>query len=625
MRASLPNAKFIAFTGTPLLNDDKHTLAEFGGDGYIDEYRLHEAVADGATLPIKYQDAWVKLAADAQLDAAFDAQFTKEPEARQLALKKALLVKWRKAGDRMTQVAAHLAAHFVANVQAKGLKAMLVCDGRDMAVRYKDLLDDLMAQRALQGLPTFESRVVISLAGITGFRTGAAVEEEAAEYKLDIARVQSIEERVRDELKAGKAPVAMPSEQIGHFVGKRFPLPYGDERKGRDGQPHANNVGLIIVSDMLLTGWDAPIVGTMYLDKPLKEHTLLQAIARVNRTSAGKNAGYLVDYHGVVDHLDHALKVYGGEVHPAQVWQGVESELPRLQSTLERILKLLPQKHDPVRQREDYKEDAERFLDPAVRLDAVEDFLELVKQFNRSVDIILPDVRGVPFKAYFTLFAEIRLMLRDKLPDINYRERITRLESALLQRLLDEYVAASPARSLLGREVSILDAGDMARLKQLASPGSQALVMKNQLKHTIATGRDKDPAFFDKLAEELEKLLEEEQLGRVSQARFLGQLELFAQRVTDKDKTGFDKPAHSAVYHYMTALLGAETARVATAKLLEDKELSHTLAAGNWKQMPDLHPEIRDLLRKLLMPLAGWERAVAREHAGRILDILLKN
>ena len=625
MRASLPNAKFIAFTGTPLLNDDKHTLAEFGGDTYIDEYRLHEAVADGATLPIKYQDAWVKLAADAELDEAFNEQCAQAPEAHQQALKKALLARWRQAGDRMEQVAAHLVEHFIGHVQAKGLKAMLVCNGRDMAVRYKDLLDGLMAQRAAQGLPTFQSQVVISLAGITGTRTGATVEEEAAEYRLPVTKMQSIEERIRDELKAGKQPVALPAEQISHFVSKLFPLPYGDESKGQDGQPHANNVGLIIVSDMLLTGWDAPVVSTMYLDKPLKEHTLLQAIARVNRTLPGKNAGYIVDYHGVVEHLDQALKLYGGEVQPAQVWQGVETELPKLQSTLERLLKLLPKQHDPVNEREAYKDDAERFLDPAGRLDAVEDFLALAKQFNRSIDIILPDVRGLPFKPYFTLFAEIRLMLRDKLPDATYRERITQLESALLQRLLDEYIAASPAKSLLGREVSILDASDMARLKQLASPGSQALVMKNQLKHTIVTGRDKDPAFFDKLAEELEKLLEEEKAGRISQAQFLEQLELFGKRVADKDKTGFETPAHSAVYRYLAALLGEDTARAATTKLFEDPSLSQTLAASNWKQMLDLHPEMRDLLRKLLMPLAGWERTVAREHAARILDILLKN
>lgn len=629
MRASLPNAKFIAFTGTPLLNDDKHTLAEFGGDAYIDEYRLHEAVADGATLPIKYQDAWVHLAADAKLDEAFNAQFAKETEARQLALKKALLAKWRQAGDRMEQVSQHLVEHFITSVQAKGHKAMLVCNGRDMAVRYKDLIDDLMQQRAAQGLPTFESKVVISLASMTASRTGATVEEEATEYKVDMAKVKTIEERVREEVKAGKEPVAMLADQIPNFVSKLFPLPYEknvqDPRPRGDGQPLFNNVGLIIVSDMLLTGWDAPIVSTMYLDKPLQEHTLLQAIARVNRTLPGKNAGYIVDYQGVVEELDEALKIYGGDVKPAQVWQGVETELPKLQSTLKRILDLLPKKHDPEKDRELYKEDAERFLDPDERLDAVEDFLDLVKQFNRSLDVILPDVRCVPFKPYFTLFGEIRLTLRDELPGNTHRDRITRLESALLQQMLDDYVAASPAKSLLGHEVSILDASDMARLKRMASPGSQALVMKNQLKHTIVTGRDKDPAFFDKLAAELEKLLEEEKAGRISQAQFLEQLELFGQRVRDKDRTDFEHPAQAAVYRYLEAILGQETARVATTKLFDDAQLKHALASANWKQMPDLHPVLQDVLRDLLMPLAGWARAAAREHAKKIFDILLKN
>ncbi|AZD60354.1 Type I restriction-modification system, restriction subunit R [Pseudomonas chlororaphis subsp. aurantiaca] len=625
MRASLPNAKFIAFTGTPLLQEDKHTLDEFGGGEYIDEYRLHEAVADGATLPIKYQDAWVALSANAELDTAFKDQFAKQPEIRQHELKRELLRRWRQADGRMEQVAEHLVEHFLSNVRVKGLKGMLVCDGRNMAVRYKDLLDSIMAERANKGLPTFDSKVVISLASITSSRTGASIMEEAAEYKVGLEKIQSIEERVRAEVKAGNSTVAMPLEQIGNFVSKLFPLPYGEESNGLDGKPQANNVGLIIVSDMLLTGWDAPIVGTMYLDKPLKEHTLLQAIARVNRTLLGKNAGYIVDYYGVVKHLDHALKIYGGEVKPSQVWEGVETELPKLQATLDRILKLLPKKHDPVAQREDYKDDAERFLDPATKLDMIEEFLDLVKQFNRSVDIILPDVRGLPFKPYFTLLGEIRLMLRDKLPGRSYKDRITKLESALLQKLLDEYIAASPAKSLLGHEVSILDARDMARLKQLASPGSRALVMKNQLKHTIATGKDKDPAFFDKLAEELEKLLEEEKAGRITQVKFLEQLELFSQRIQHKDNMGFDKPAHSAVYHYLASLLAEHTARVATTKLFEDEELKRTVTTDNWKKMPDLHPDIKDHLRGLLMPLAGWERSVARDHAKRILDILLKN
>src|SRR5690606_10963115 len=191
MRASLPNAKFIAFTGTPLLQEDKHTLGEFGGGEYIDEYRLHEAVADGATLPIKYQDAWVALSANAELDTAFKEQFADQSEVRQHELKRELLRRWRQAGDRMEQVAEHLVEHFLSSVKAKGLKAMLVCDGRDMAVRYKDLLDAIMVERANKGLPTFDSKVVISLASITSSRTGASAMEEAAAYEIETDKILS--------------------------------------------------------------------------------------------------------------------------------------------------------------------------------------------------------------------------------------------------------------------------------------------------------------------------------------------------------------------------------------------------------------------------------------------------
>ncbi|MEF9505378.1 hypothetical protein OWS73_27440 [Burkholderia sp. 1B3(2022)] len=149
--------------------------------------------------------------------------------------------------------------------------------------------------------------------------------------------------------------------------------------------------------------------------------------------------------------------------------------------------------------------------------------------------------------------------------------------------------------------------------------------MKNQLKHTIETGRDKDPVFFDKLAEELEKLLEEEKAGRITQAKFLEQLDLFGQRIKEKDNTGFSSPAHSAAFHYLESHLSSDVARGVTTKLFEDEALSHTMATGNWKAMPDLHPDIKKRISSLLVPLAGWQRTVARDHAGNLLTILLKN
>ena len=197
MRASLPRAKFVAFTGTPLFKEDKSTLNAFmggcmgksGSGDYIDTYRLDEAVADGATLPIKYQEGMTELTVDPELDTAFDDQFGQEDETRQKVptaklkqLKQALLKKRRSAKDRIDENALHLTEHFLSSVKAKGFKGLLVCDGRDMAVRYKDTLDALMEERAAAGQATFESRVVISLGGITDNKTG--VNEAQAAYEM---------------------------------------------------------------------------------------------------------------------------------------------------------------------------------------------------------------------------------------------------------------------------------------------------------------------------------------------------------------------------------------------------------------------------------------------------------
>ena len=334
MRASLPNAKFVAFTGTPLSEDDKNTLEAFtGGKGsgdYIDTYRLDEAVADGATLPIKYQEGMTDLTVDPELDTAFGDLFGQEDEARQKQLKQALLKKRRSAQDRIDENAQHLVEHFLSSVKAKGFKGLLVCDGREMAVRYKDTLDAIMAERAEAGQETFESRVVISLGGITESRTGVNETQAAYEVHGIQHKLQSIEERVKEEVKEGKQPVAVPTDEIPTLVNELFKKPYGDESLNDDNTTKVNNIGLLIVSDMLLTGWDAPIVSTLYLDKPLKEHTLLQAIARVNRTRKGKNAGYIVDYYGVVEYLDQALSIFSGDVKSEQIWTDINSELPKL-------------------------------------------------------------------------------------------------------------------------------------------------------------------------------------------------------------------------------------------------------------------------------------------------------
>ncbi|WP_219906148.1 type I restriction enzyme subunit R domain-containing protein [Shewanella algae] len=539
-----------------------------------------------------------------------------------------LLKKRRGAIGRIEENARHLVEHFLSSVKPRGLKAMLVCDGRDMAVRYKDVLNQIMQERQNKGLPTFESRVVISLGSMTDKRTG--ISEQQAHYASgSTSKLETIEERIKRELKQGQTPIAVPSEKIPSLVNDEFKLPYGDESANTKEEIKFNNIGLIIVSDMLLTGWDAPIVSTLYLDKPLKEHTLLQAIARVNRTRKGKKAGYIVDYFGVVEYLDEALKVYGGDVQPDQVWTDVEAELPRLQSALTKVLDILPKKHNPVKQPEPYKEDADLYLDPDTRLDIVEDFLVALAGFNSRLDIVLPDERASKYQPYFKVLNEIKLQLRNKMPESTDTVRITASESELLKNMLDEHIEASEVKSLLGREVSILDAADMDLLRKQKSAGSAALVMKNKLKHTIKTGKGKDPAFFGDLEEELEKLIQDEREGRIEQALFLEQLELFAQRVRDKDakpsEMGLGTATERAVFNYLEKQVEEAEALAWTKGIFSHPDIAEVMLSPIWKKQTDIHNEIKKTIRTILRGLGGWDMTVARQHSAEIFSIMLNN
>ena len=311
-----------------------------------------------------------------------------------------------------------------------------------------------------------------------------------------------------------------------------------------------------------------------------------------------------------------------------QIWTDINSELPKLEAALQKVLNLLPKKHDPIKQPELYKEDAELYLDPDTRLDVVDEFLGLLKEFNARLDVVLPDERGARYKPYFKVLGEIKVTLKNSLPGDTHKGPLNQLESELLQQLLDEHIQADTVRSLLGKEISILDANDMERLRKLKSVGSQALTMKNQLKHTIATGKQKNPGFFGPLEEALKKLLDDEKEKRIEQAEFLIQLELFSQQIREKasgaQQAGFDSPAQIAVYDYLNNQVGISASQW-TQALFDDDDIGAVLASPIWKDKKEIHKELQKQIRKKLRALAGWDMGTARQHATMLFDILLNN
>lgn len=301
LQATLPEAHFYGFTGTPIKSSDKDTYARFSvaGEGYLDKYGIDDAVRDGATVPILYEGRKTDWAInEAEIDILFDRWFVDLPDDKreQLKRKGLTLATIAKHPERIRLIALDIWEHFKAVCQPDGYKAQIVAVDREAVILYRAALSSVIAADLVRG--------------------GEATEDAQAEADAMIACVfsKSQEDNKPSEnadiaaLRAGLETFYLDDEAEKEAK-KRF--------KVRGAQP-----SFLIVCDKLLTGFDAPIEHVMYLDKPLKEHGLLQAIARTNRTHAFTDAeggtiekpnGRIVDYIGVTKHLDEALQSYRSE------------------------------------------------------------------------------------------------------------------------------------------------------------------------------------------------------------------------------------------------------------------------------------------------------------------------
>jgi type I restriction enzyme R subunit len=285
MRDALPNASFIGFTGTPIEKTDANTRAVFGD--YISIYDIQRAVADKATVPIYYESRIAKLGLNAAELPKLDAEFDEITEGEELTRKEKLKTKWAAlealVGDpkRVAIIAADLVQHFEKRLEAMDGKAMIVCMSRRICV---DLYNALIALR-----PDWAS--------------SGNDDSEAEKGRACVAKVVMTGS-------ADDGPAWQP-----HIRNK-------DKRRklATRFKASADPFRIVIVRDMWLTGFDAPCLHTMYADKPMQGHGLMQAIARVNRVFCDKPGGLVVDYLGLADQLKHALANYtdsGGKGDPA--------------------------------------------------------------------------------------------------------------------------------------------------------------------------------------------------------------------------------------------------------------------------------------------------------------------
>jgi type I restriction enzyme R subunit len=298
LQATLPDAHFYGFTGTPIKSTDKDTYARFSlaGEGYLDKYGIDDAVRDGATVPILYEGRKTDWAInEAEIDVLFDRWFVDLPDDKREELKRKglTLATIAKHPERIRLIALDIWEHFKAICQPDGFKAQIVVVDREAVVLYRAALAAVIAADLAKG----------------------GADEGAAQAQAD-AMIACAYSKSQEDNKPSEDPrVAAVRTELGRY----YLDDAAEKEMKRRFKASGQEPSFLIVCDKLLTGFDAPIEHVMYLDKPLKEHNLLQAIARTNRTCAiklpgggeiTKPHGRIVDYIGITSHLDEALASY---------------------------------------------------------------------------------------------------------------------------------------------------------------------------------------------------------------------------------------------------------------------------------------------------------------------------
>ena len=442
INTAIPNAPRIAFTGTPLIRSQK-TTDTFGS--YIDTYTIEEAVKDGATVQIIYEgrEPAVKVTGDS-LDSLFDEYFgdrtSEEKEAikRKFGTDKAVL----EAPQRIRRVCMDIVRHYREHIQPNGFKAMIVTSSRNAAIIYKEQLDKLEAP---------QSAVVISSDHNDGKRFW--------EYTDGSNHKKQIED---------------------------FKKPLGSGEGESD-------LSILIVKDMLLTGFDAPVAQVMYLDRKLTDHTLLQAIARVNRTNKNKFRGYIVDYYGLSDYLTEALGMFSTEDVSGALIE-LKEEIPRLKNAHTRVLK-----HFDNLDLDDLDECIMSLGDEVKRQAFQTDF----QTFSKQMDIILPDPAATPFLKDLKRLGKISVGARNL-----YRDDQLDISSAgeKVRKLIEEHVYSTGVDPKIP-PVDLLAVDYKEKLNQHKSSRSKASEIEHAIKHHIKINLEDDPEYYKKLSERLENII----------------------------------------------------------------------------------------------------------------------
>lgn len=506
LQVGLPNCARIGFTGTPILMGDKKRTHEIFGE-FIDRYTIREAEADGAIVPILYEGRTAHGAVKdgASLDDLFEDLFREHTHEELEAIKKKYATKGQifEAPDLIRDKARDMLRHYVTNILPNGFKAQVVAYSRLAVVRYLDAFvaarDELLAQAEALSIDD------------------KAMDEETLCRRPPALQAQVQAWRYRELLNRIEfAPIISGSnnddpawkpwtdggpqkERIERF---KKPLLHADASK-------TDPLAFLIVKSMLLTGFDAPIEGVMYLDRPIREAELLQTIARVNRTGHGKKFGIVVDYFGLAHHLKEALNVYAEDEIDGAL-QSLKDEVPVLRDRHLRVVNLFRSRG--IESLGEVEACVELLADERLRAE----FAVKLKAFLDTLDVVLPRPEGLPFSHDAKLLAFIYARARNRYRDTPVLGKDV---GAKVRRLIDDHVVSMGVDPRIP-PISLTDADFGRQLAREPNDRAKASEMEHAIRAHIREHLDQDPVAYRKLSERLRELLDKlgEQWDELTQA-----------------------------------------------------------------------------------------------------------
>lgn len=603
MQRVFPHACYLGYTGTPLTEAEKSTARKFGS--FIHKYPMRQAVADGAVVPLIYEGRVVEQEVDkAQLERWFERttrHLTPEQKAdlkRKMSRSEAV----NATEQRLKEIAYNVAVHYEQNWRGTGFKAQLATPSKRTGLKYLRYLREYGIDAALAISPPDS-------------REGDEEEEGAEEGESAAAQA---------------AVQAFWKQMMDHYGSEKD---YNRELINSFGK--ADGIEILVVVDRLLTGFDEPRNTVLYIDKPLKEHTLLQAIARVNRLADGKDFGYIVDYRGVLGELNAAMNQYD-----ALASYDVEDIADTFTDVGEQI-RLLPQRHSdlwaifaPVSNRND-REAMERFLEPE---DRRQRFYEALTAYAAALRVALGSVQffnEVPeaqidrYRADLKYFHQLRAAIKLRYAEtVDYREYEEKV-----RKLMDDHVRAT-GTTVITAPVNIFDVEQFdAEVERLGTPAAKADTILNQMKRTISERLDEDPAFYRKFSELVEEAIQAYRQGRIDEVEYLRLAEAHLQDMRGGRDSSIpaqllahrDAPAYFGVVRELLAGYGLDDAAIAEVAIEQERAIdAHKIR--DWETNLDVQNQMKRNLDDIFYAVERRrDVTINAEHLdamiGRVLEV----